>query len=103
MGQLWTSEREEHWQAVFEEAANPTDFLIAHDINANDRLRGLFRYVVTALRYRVLGGWEPLPLRQQIETVNIERQIGPERLKECEAWLEEEPFDFSEHSHFLDS
>jgi hypothetical protein len=94
---------EEHWKAVCEEAANPTDFLIAHDINLNDRLRGLFRYALDAIRYRILGGWKPLPLRQQIETANIERQIGPAREAEAAAWLKEEPFDFSEHSDFLNS
>jgi len=103
MGQLWTDEMEEHWQAVFAEAANPKDFLIAHDINLNDHLRGLFRYAVAAIQYRLLGGWEPLPLRQQIETANIERQIGPERLKDCREWLKEEPFDFSENCDFLNS
>ena len=103
MGQLWTDEMEEHWQAVFEEAANPTDFLIAHDINLHDRLRALFRYVVAAIRYRILGGWEPSSLQRQIESANIERQLGPERLAEAGAWLKEEPFDFSEHCDFLDS
>ena len=103
MGQLWTRKIEEHWQAVFEEAANPTDFLIARDISMGDRLRGLFRCALDAIRYRILGGWKPLPLRQQIETANIERQIGPAREAEAAAWLEEEPFDFSEHSDFLNS
>ena len=103
MGQLWTREHEEHWQAVFAEAANPKDFLIAHDITMGDRLRGFACYAVAAIRHRVLGGWEPLPLRQQIETANIERQIGPAREAEAAAWLEEEPFDFSEHSDFLNS
>jgi len=103
MAQRWTDAMESHWQAVFEEAANPRDFMIARDINMNDRLRGLFRYAVAAIRCRIVGGWKPLPLRQQIETVNIERQIGPDRLAESEGWLNEEPFDFSEHSGFLNS
>ena len=105
MGQIWTPamERElKRGQSENAEAWSP-DFLIAHDINATDRLRGLFRYTLDAIRYRILGGWKPLPLRQQIETANIERQIGPAREAEAAAWLEEEPFDFSEHSDFLNS
>lgn len=88
MGQLWTDEMEEHWQAVFEEAANPTDFLIARDISMGDRLRGFVCYAVDTLRYRMRGGWGPLSLRRQVETANIKRQIGPERLAEAAAWLE---------------
>ena len=99
MGQLWTNAMEERWRAIQEEAANPKDFLIAHHINMNDRLRGLARYVVAAIRYRTVGGVEPfLSLRQQIETANIDRQIGPERQAEAAAWLketatEEDPFE----------
>ena len=95
MGELWTSEMErelQRWQAVQEEAArNPKDFLIAYDINMNDRLRGFARYAVAALRYWAVGGWKPLPLRLQIESANIHRQIGPARLKECEEWLRANP------------
>ena len=105
MGQIWTPamERElKRGQSENAEAWSP-DFLIAHDINANDCLRGLFRCAVAVIRYRILGGWEPLPLRQEVEAANIERQLGPERLAEAGAWLKEEPFDFSEHCDFLDS
>ena len=93
MGELWTNEMEEHWQAIFKEAANPKDFLIAHDINLNDRLRGLTRYVVAAITYRTLGGDKPLSLRLEIESANIDRQIGPARLKECRDWLKENPME----------
>ena len=81
-------------QAI-EEAANPKDFLIAHDINMNDRLRGLAHYAVAAIRYWIVGGWAPLSLRLEVEFANIRRQIGPERLAESKAFLEEEPFGFS--------
>ena len=93
MGQLWTDEMEEHWQAIFEEAANPKDFLIAHDINMNDRLRGLAHYAVAAIRYRIIGGWAPLSLRLEIESANIRRQIGPARIKECEEWMKANPME----------
>ena len=99
MGQLWTEEMEaelERWQAIEEEAASPKDFLIARHINMNDRLHGFAHYAAAGLRYWVVGGWRPLPLRQQIDSANIDRQIGRERLAEIEAWLKEEPFDFFE-------
>ena len=95
MGERWTEARQrdlERWQAVQEEAANPQDFLIAHDLNMHDRLRGFARYTVAAITYRTLGGDKPLSLRLEIESANIDRQIGPARLKECEDWLKEEPF-----------
>lgn len=100
MGRLWTNEMEEHWQAIFEEAANPKDFLIAHDINMNDCLRGLAHYAVAAIRYWTVGGWEPASLRLVIESANIRRQIGPERIAESKAFLEEEPFDFGDFDWF---
>ena len=99
MGQFWTDEMEEHWQAVVEEAANPKDFLVVRDVNVNDRLRGFIRYIVDPVRYRIVGGVEPfMSLWQQIESANIERQIGPERLKENREWLaaeadEDDPFE----------
>ena len=69
------------------------DFLIAHDVNMLDRLRGFARYAVAAITFRTLGGDNPfLNFHQQIESANIDRQIGPARLKECEDWLKEEPF-----------
>ena len=92
MDERWTNEVEEHWQAIFEEAANPKDCLTAHDINWNERRRGLVRSTVAAITYRTLGGDKPLSLRLEIESANIHRQIGPARLKECEDWLKEEPF-----------
>ncbi len=98
MRQLWTREMEaelQRWQAIEEEAANPKDFLVAHDINLNDHLRGLVRYAVAAIRHRILGGWEPLFPRQQIESANIQRHLGPERLVEIAAFIHE-PFAFSE-------
>ena len=94
MGQLWTHEMEEHWRAVFEEAANPQDYLIVRDLNIEDRLRGLARYIVTAIKYRAVGGVKPfLSLWQEVENANIARQIGPERLKENREWLEANPMD----------
>ena len=92
MGELLTDE--ERWQAIEEEAANPKDFLIAHGINMTDRLRGLARYLVAVVRYWAVGGWKPLTVRQQIESTNIDRQLGPDRLAEIAAFMEE-PFDFS--------
>ena len=105
MGQLWTDEMQadlERWQAIEEEAANPKDFLIVHDISMDDRLRGLARYAVEAITYWAVGGWKPMPLRQQIETANINRQIGPERLAESKAFLKEEhePSDFDDFDWF---
>ena len=91
MGQIWTDEMQEHWQAIEEEAANPKDFLIAHDINMHDRLRGLARYTVAAITYWTLGGDKPLSLRLEMESANIDRQIGPARLKECREWLKADP------------
>ncbi len=94
MGERWTEEMQaelERWQAIEEEAANPKDFLIAHDINMGDRLRGFGHYAVAVLRYWALGGWRPLSLRLQIESANIRRQIGPARLKENREWLEANP------------
>jgi hypothetical protein len=82
---------EERWQAIQSEAAHPVDFLLALDINLSDRFRGLARYVVDSITYRAVGGWKPLALRQQIESANIERQIGPARLRDCEEWLKENP------------
>jgi hypothetical protein len=96
MGELWTDEMEaelERWQAIQEEAANPKDFLIAHDINIADRLRGLAHYAVAVLRYWAVGGWKPLSLRLHVESSNIDRQLGPARLKECREWLETNPME----------
>jgi hypothetical protein len=96
MGRLWTEEMQadlERWQAIEEEAANPKDFLISHDINMNDRLRGLARATVAALTYWTLGGDKPLSLRLEIESANIRRQIGPARLKECREWIKANPME----------
>ena len=102
MGQLWTNEMEEHWQAIFEEAANPKDFLIAHDINMNDRLRGLARYTVAAITYWTLGGDKPLSLRLEMESANIDRQIGRAQRAEAAAWLAE-PLDSFEDVDWYDA
>lgn len=102
MAQRWTDEMEDHWQAVFDEAANPVDFLIARDISMGDRLKGLFRYALAAIRSSTVGGWKPASLRLEIESVNIRRQIGPARLAEIAAFMDE-PFDFFEHCDFLNS
>ena len=69
MGELWTDEMEQElqrWQAIREEAANPKDFLVPHDINMNDRLRGLTRYAAAMLRYWAAGGRKPLSLTLEI-------------------------------------
>ncbi|MBC8187647.1 MAG: hypothetical protein H8E78_05500 [Proteobacteria bacterium] len=88
MGQLWTDEMEEHWQAVLAEAANPKDFLIAHDITIGDRLKGLFEFTRAAVAYWAAGGDKPsISLRMQIDFANTARQLGPERIKECDGWL----------------
>ena len=96
MGELWTDEMEaelERWQAIKAEAENPKDFLVARDINMNDRLRGFARYAVLSIRYWAVGGHKPWPLRQHIECANIDRQqrADPARLKECEEWLKANP------------
>jgi len=100
MGRLWTDLDEEHWRAVFEKAADPQDFMLARDINTRDRVRGLARYVVAAIKYRIVGGWKPLSLRQHIESINIERQIGPARMAENVAFLKEQPCDFGDFDWF---
>ena len=96
MGELLTDE--ERWQAIEEEASNANpwspDFLIPGRPNLSDILRGLARWFVAVIRYWTLGGWGPLSLRQQIESTNIDRQLGPDRLAEIAAFMEE-PFDFS--------
>ena len=103
MGELWTNEMEEHWQAIFEEAANPRDYLLVHHINMNDRLRGLVRYTVAAITYWTVGGDKPfMSLRQQIESANIDRQIGPARLKECEEWMKANPMEGAFEGLFFD-
>ena len=94
MGELWTDVMElelQRWQAIHEEAANPKDFLVPHDINLRDRLRGFARYAAAALRYWAVGGRKPLSLRLEIESANIERHLGPAWLKECADWLEANP------------
>ena len=54
MGELWTDEMQaelERWQDSKAEALRgPKDFLVAHDINMIDRLRGFARYAVAVLR-----------------------------------------------------
>jgi hypothetical protein len=88
----------QHWQAIEEEARNPDDFLIP-DPNYRDVLRGLLNYVIAATRHRVLGGvGSPWTLRQEIGYANTARQLGPERIRECEEWLaedlvEDDPFE----------
>lgn len=96
MGQLWTEEMEaelERWQAIEEEAANPKDFLIARNVNLNDRVRGLARYAAAAIRYWAVGGSKPLSLSLRITCANIDRQrrADPVRQKECEEWLKADP------------
>lgn len=93
MGQLWTDEMEEHWRAIFEEAANPKDFLVARDINMIDRLRGVTLYAVLPIRYWAVGGHKPWPIRQHIEVANTQRQLrsDPDRQKEIEDWMKADP------------
>ncbi|MAE69801.1 MAG: hypothetical protein CME06_04955 [Gemmatimonadetes bacterium] len=90
MGERWIDEMQqelERWQAIQEEARNPKDFLIA-DPDYRDVVVGTARYLLDAIRYWVLCGTEPsLPLKMQIDTANIYRQIGPARLKEQAEWL----------------
>jgi hypothetical protein len=96
MGELLTDE--ERWQAVEEEASNANpwspDFLIPGRPNLSDVVRGFARFIVAVIRYRILGGWEPLSVRQQVDSANLDRQLGPDRLAEIAAFMEE-PFDFS--------
>ena len=79
MGQLRTDEMEKPWQAIQHEAANPKDPPIAHDIHMSDLLRGLAHDAAAVSRCRAVAAWGPLPLRQQVESANIDRQIEAER------------------------
>jgi hypothetical protein len=86
----------ERWQAI-EQAPSPVDFLIVEP-DFSDVIRGLFSWVVAALRDRLLGGIEsPWSLRQEIGFANTNRQLGPARVAEVEEWLSEE-LDFFEGS-----
>ena len=93
MGELWTDEMEKHWQAIFEEVKNPRDFLVARDININDRVRGFVLYAVLAIRHWAGGEHKPWPVRQHIEVANIQRQLDadPARQKEIEEWMKANP------------
>ena len=97
MGRLWTDEMEaelERWQAI-EEAPSPVDFLIVKP-GFRDVLRGLLSFVVTVIRYRLIGGIEsPWTLRQEIGFASVEHGLGRTRVAEIEEWLEEE-LDFFE-------
>ena len=66
MGQLFTEEMQaelERWQAIEAEARNPVDCLIPSRPNLSATLRGFARWFVAAIRYRTVGGWEPLRRR----------------------------------------
>ena len=95
MGELWTDERQtdlERLQAIKAEAEQPPkDYLIA-DPDYRDVVVGIAQYLLAATRYWVLGGTErPLPLKMLIDSANVDRQIGPARLKECEEWMNANP------------
>jgi hypothetical protein len=94
MGELWTDEMEaelERWQAIKAEAENPKDFLVARDVNLNDRLRGFAHYAVAVLRYWAVGVSKPLPFRMLVDLANIDRLRDPARIKECEEWMKANP------------
>jgi hypothetical protein len=87
----------ESWRASEAEPPSPVDFLIVKP-GFRDVVRGLLSFVVAAIRYRTLGGVEsPWTLRQEIGFANTDRQLGPARVADVDAWLEEE-LDFYEAS-----
>jgi hypothetical protein len=95
MGERWTEARQrslEQWQEDKAEALRgPKDFLVAHDINLNDRLRGFARYAVAVLKYWAVGVSKPLPFRMLVDLANIDRLRDPARQKEIEEWMKADP------------
>ena len=96
MGQLFTEEMQaelERWQAIEAEARNPVDCLIPSRPNLSDTLRGFARWFVAAIRYRTVGGWEPLSLRRLAREL-----MGRETRKDYveRPWTPEEEADFAE-------
>ncbi len=96
MGQLFTEEMQaelERWQAIEAEARNPVDCLIPSRPKLSDTLRGFARWFVAAIRYRTVGGWEPLSLRRLAREL-----IGREAEKDFveRPWTAEEDADFAE-------
>lgn len=96
MGQLFTEEMQaelERLQAIEAEARNPVDCLIPSRPKLSDTLRGFARWFVAAIRYRTVGGWEPLSLRRLAREL-----IGREAEKNYveRPWTAEEEADFSE-------
>jgi hypothetical protein len=96
MGQLFTEEMQaelERWQAIEAEARNPVDCLIPSRPKLSDTLRGFARWFVAAIRYRTVGGWEPLSLRRLAREL-----IGREAEKDYveRPWTAEEDADFAE-------
>jgi hypothetical protein len=94
MGQLFTEEMQaelERWQAIEAEARNPVDCLIPSRPKLSDTLRGFARWFVAAIRYRTVGGWEPLSLRRLAREL-----IGRETERDyvLRPWTEEENADF---------
>ncbi len=94
MGQLFTEEMQaelERWQAIEAEARNPVDCLIPSRPKLSDTLRGFARWFVAAIRYRTVGGWEPLSLRRLAREL-----IGRETERDyvLRPWTEEENSDF---------
>ena len=95
MGERWTEAMQrdlEEWQDRKAEARRgPKDFLVAHDINMIDRLRGFAHYAVAVLRYWAGGVSKPLPFRMLVDLANIDRLRDPARQKECEEWMKANP------------
>jgi hypothetical protein len=102
MGQLFTEEMQaelERWQAIEAEARNPVDCLIPSRPKLSDTLRGFARWFVAAIRYRTVGGWEPLSLRRLAREL-----IGREAEKDFveRPWTAEENADFLEFCDRID-
>ena len=94
MGQLFTEEMQaelERWQAIEAEARNQVDCLIPSRPKLSDTLRGFARWFVAAIRYRTVGGWEPLSLSRLAREL-----IGRETERDyvVRPWTEEENADF---------
>ena len=67
------------------------DFIVPNP-TFRDVALGLAKYVVAAIRYRT--GYElRWTLRQQIDIANVNRQLGPARLAEIEAYMSETEFE----------
>ena len=79
MGELWTHQMEREpqcWQAS-RDALGRVDFLITEP-GFRDVLRGLADYIIAALRYRALGGYEyPWTFRNHIDWFNNRRLLEP--------------------------